>query len=149
MAPGTRVALVERPPETEPPAVRDATVGERLAKACDPGLDVTNNMGVSPSFYAISVTGGTVPSGLMFAILDPPARPVVRDGRVEADLDGDNARESFTVCTSAENVHFMVWTGSPADGRPRWRGRYYVTYDMVQTCTEQEIAGMVLLDKNK
>jgi hypothetical protein len=83
----------------------------------------------------------------MFAILAPAGPVVVRDGRVEGDLDADGATESFRVCNSAENLHFMVWTGSPAQGRPRWHGIFYVGYDMTPSCTDQDVAGMVALGK--
>jgi hypothetical protein len=149
IAPETNVALVHQPLYAEPPSVELAKVGERLPQACDVGLSMPNNAGVSPSFYAIHTADGTSPSGTVFVILDP-VRPVsVRDGRVESDLDGDAAMESFRVCNSAENVHFMVWTGSPAQGTPRWRGTFYVGYDMDPNCSDQDIAGMVALDKGK
>jgi hypothetical protein len=148
ITPRTRVALVDQPASTEAPGVKQASVVERLSQVCDEGLSGSNNNGVAPSFYQVATADGTTPStGIVFAILDPPGPLVVRDGHVEADLDGDGATESFRVCNSTENVHFMVWTGSPAQGRPRWHGNYYVGYDMVPSCTEQDVAGMVALEK--
>jgi hypothetical protein len=148
ITPRTRVALVNQPASTELPSVKEASVVGRVSQACDVGLSFANSRGVLPSFYEVATADGTTPpAGPVFAILDPPAPLVVRDEHVEADLDGDSAMESFRVCNSAENLHFMIWTGSPAQGRPRWHGSYYVGYDMVPSCTEQDVAGMVVLEK--
>jgi len=150
VAPQTTVALVDQPASTDPPSVTDATVVERLPEACDSGLANPNSAGVVASFYLIATAAGAPPpSGIVIAILDPPAPPVVRDGRVEADLDGDSTQESFRVCNSAENVHFMAWTGSGPQAIARWRGVFYVGYDMTPTCTDQDVAGMVALDKSR
>jgi hypothetical protein len=148
VTPLTRVALVDQPASNELPSVKQAKVVERLQQACDVRLSGSNTSGVPPSFYQVAITDGTMPStGIEFAILDPPGPLVVRDGHVEADFDGDGATESFRVCNSAETMHFMAWTGSPAQGRPRWHGTYYVGYDIVPSCTEQDVAGMVALEK--
>jgi hypothetical protein len=148
VTPGAKVALVDQPASAEPPSVKEASVVERLSQACDEGLSYANNKGVAPSFYRVATADGATPSTeIVFAILDPPGPLVVRDGHVEADLDGDGAKESFRVCNSTETVHFMIWTGSPAQGRPRWHGTYHVGYDMVPSCTDQDEAGMVALDK--
>jgi len=148
ITPRTRVALVDQPASTEPPSVKEARVVERVAQACEVGLSFANSRGVLPSFYEVATADGTTPpAGPVFAILDPLHPFVVREGRVEADLDGDGADESFWVCNSTENLHFMIWTGQPARGRPRWHGSYYVGYDMDPSCTEQDVAGMVLLEK--
>jgi hypothetical protein len=144
---GTKVALVDlQPPET--PSVTEATVVERVSQACDAGLADANSNGVVPSFYHVATPAGTEPPALpVIAILDPAGPLVVREGQVEADLDGDGARESFLFCLSAENVHFMAWTGAPPHGEPRWHGRYYLGFDVTPSCTDQEIAGMVALEK--
>ena len=154
ITPRTRVTLVDQPASPKPPgripvaSVKEARVVEHLSQACDKGLSGSNNNGVAPSFYHVATADGTMPfTGMVFAILDPPGPVVVRDGHVEADLDGDGVQESFRVCNSSENVHFMFWTGSPAEGRPRWHGNYYVGYDMVPSCTEQDVAWMVALGK--
>jgi hypothetical protein len=150
VAPGTKVALVYEPGSPESPSVKEAIVAERLSQDCEQGLAGPNDQGIAPSFYRIATADGTAPpTGIVFAILNPPGPVVVRDGHVEADLDGDGAKESFRVCNSSENVHFLVWTGSPAEGRLRWRGHFYVGYDMTPSCTEQDVAGMVALDKRK
>jgi len=150
VAPGTRVALVDEPESPESPSVTAASVGERLSQPCDQGLADPNDAGVAPSFYQIATADGTPPpTRIVFAILDPPGPVAARDGHVEADLDGDGAKESFRVCNSSENVHFLIWTGSPAEARLRWRGHYYVGYDMTPSCTELDVAGMVALDKRR
>lgn len=143
IAPRTEVALVDQPASAELPSVRAASVVDRLPQACDEGLSGTNNHGATPSFYRIAIADGTMPPvGVVFAILEPSRPVAVRDGQVEADLDGDGAVESFRVCASTEHLHFMVWTGSPGQGRPRWHDTYYVGYDMVPSCTEQDVSGM-------
>jgi len=151
---GTKVALVDQQAPPETPRVKEATVVERMSQACDAGLANANSNGVVPSFYRVATPAGTSwpfsavnPLGIVIAILDPAGPLVVREGQVEADLDGDGARESFRSCLSAENIHFMAWTGSPPHDEPRWHGLYYLGYDVTPSCTDQEVAGMVALDK--
>ena len=147
VTPLTRVALVEQPALTDVPRIRDGRI-VGPSPACDQGLAGFSSRGVSPSFYQVSTTDSTAPlSGILLAVIDPPGPFSIRENRVEIDLNDDGEMESFWVCTSAENVHFMAWTGAPAQGQPRWHGRYYVAYDMVPTCTDQDIAGMVALEK--
>jgi hypothetical protein len=145
---GTKVALVDQQGPDETPTVKEATDVERVPQACDAGLAGANSSGVVPSFYQVATPAATQPpAGIVIAILDPAGPLVVREGQVEADLDGDGARESFRSCLSAENVHFMAWTGSPLHGELRWHGLYYLGYDVTPSCTDQEIAGMVALEK--
>ena len=145
---GTKVALVDPQAPTETPSVKETTVVERMSQACDAGLAGANSNGVVPSFYQVATPAGTAPpAGIVIAILDHAGPLVVREGRVEADLDGDGAKESFRSCLSAENVHFMAWTGSSPHGEPRWHGLYYLGYDVTPSCTAEEVAGMVALAK--
>lgn len=147
VAPQTRVALVEHPPMADATRVTEARL-TGPSEACDPGLSFPNSNGQSPSFYQVSIADGVEPlGGILLAVIDPPKSIVIRGGRAEIDLDDDGAVESFRVCTSAENVHFMAWTGDPPLGQPRWHGSYYVGYDMVPSCTDEDVAGMLALEK--
>jgi hypothetical protein len=65
----------------------------------------------------------------------------VREGKLDADLDGDGTKESLRVCFSNEGAHHQVWTGVPLDGRPRWHWYFYAGYDTEFTCTEREYFG--------
>jgi hypothetical protein len=147
ITPRTRVMLVHQPDSGALASVTEATVVKRVSPACDAGLSGPNNKGITASFYQIATADSTTPTEIMFAILAPSRPVVVRNGRAEVDLDEDDVAESFRVCNSAENVHFMIWTGLPAQGQPRWQGLYYVGYDMTPSCTEQDVAGMVTLEK--
>lgn len=147
ITPRTRIALLEQPPLADAPRITEARV-VGPSPTCDQGLSGFNDSGVAPSFYQVSTADGTAPpSGILLAVIDPPGPLALRGDRVEIDLDDDDANESFRVCTSAENVHFMAWTGAPPQGRPRWHGRYYVGYDMVPSCTDEDVASMVALEK--
>jgi hypothetical protein len=144
----TRVALVGQQAPSETQSVNEATVVERLSQACDAGLSGANSHGVVPTFYQIATAADTAPpAGTVIAILDPPGPLIVREGHVEVDLDGDGAQESFRSCHSAENVHFMAWTGPPPHGEPRWHGRYYLGYEVTPSCSDQEVAGIVAAEK--
>jgi hypothetical protein len=149
VTPQTRVALVEQPASGgAAPTVTDASVVASLPEACDRGVAGANAEGIVPSFYEVAIAHGTTPpAGVVFAILDPADSLGVRDGHVESDLDGDGARELFRTCTSTENMHFMVWTGAPPERRPRWHGHYDVGYDMTPSCTADDVAGIVALDR--
>ena len=56
-----------------------------------------------------------------------------------ADLDGDGKEEYFRSCTSAEGVHFSIWSEQPLLGTARWTQYYYLGYDVEPTCTPKEM----------
>jgi hypothetical protein len=141
--PGTKVVLVDQPnshqvPDT--PSVNTATVAERLAKSCSNAIDGPDNNGMSPSFYRIQTDVKEWKANIyVYAILEPPAPIVIRDGKVEGDLDGDGTNESFHLCPSSENLHYQVWTGPPLEGRKRWHRTAYLGYSVTPECTEKDM----------
>jgi hypothetical protein len=56
-----------------------------------------------------------------------------------ADLDGDGRPEFFRSCTSAEGIHFTIWSGKPLSGTLRWHRYFHLGYDVVPTCTAAEV----------
>ena len=54
------------------------------------------------------------------------------------DLDQDGVIEQFRACTSAEGVHFTVWSGKPLEGIRRWHYYYYLGYDVEPSCDERD-----------
>jgi hypothetical protein len=50
------------------------------------------------------------------------------------DFDRDGVLEQFRSCTSAEGVHFTVWSGKPLEGIRRWHYYYYLGYDVEPSC---------------
>jgi hypothetical protein len=147
IAAGTRVVLAEQPADG-PATIKPAVTGERLMEPCDDGMKNPNARGNVASFYRVSMRGGVAPpETVVLAIVNPTGPVTVRAGKLEADLDGDSVNEAFRFCTSTEHLHFMVWTGAPGQGRPRWHGSYYAGYDMTPSCTTQDIAGMEALQQ--
>ena len=59
---------------------------------------------------------------------------------ITADLDADGQPEYFRSCTSSEGAHFTVWTGKPLQGNLRWHRYYYLGYDVIPTCMENEVS---------
>jgi hypothetical protein len=141
--------LVAQPDETdldhEVAAVAEGSVGERLAEPCDD--KVGNGDGESvPSFYRIHFSdqrnlGATAFAGLFVGVVEPVTPIVIRDGKIDADLDGDGVKEFFRTCTSNEGGHFQVWTGPPLEGKPRWHWYRYAGYDTEYTCTDRDYFG--------
>jgi beta-lactamase regulating signal transducer with metallopeptidase domain len=139
VAAGTRLTLV-RPRSSDPAGVMEATVGERQAGECPASLDRRHDAGIDPTYYRITLSGGSKPpNGEVFAVLDPHGPIALRDGQIEADVDSDGQREFFGTCSSSENVHYVVWTQLPTQRRARWHGNIYYAYDMEVTCVDGEL----------
>jgi hypothetical protein len=81
------------------------------------------------------------PSTPFFGIAVVGASPLYRSagGLTVADLDGDQHDEFFRSCTSAEGVHFTVWSDRPLTGMRRWHRYYPLGYDVSPTCTPAEV----------
>ncbi len=141
-----QVALIDQPPTSDPPRITKGSIVERLAEPCDQGVALAGGFDTAPTYYRVTTTGdATALGGILIAIANPATPPVVRDGRVEADLDLDKAPERFRACTSSESVHFLVWTGT----QPRWHGAYYLGYDVEPSCTDADGAAMETLRAGK
>jgi beta-lactamase regulating signal transducer with metallopeptidase domain len=137
IATGTKLALV-RPGSTDPAGVMEATVGERQSGECPASLDRQDDL--DPTYYRIAVSGSSKPPhGQVFAILDPPGSIVLRDGKIVADIEGDGLRESFGTCTSSRNVHYVVWTETPAQRLKRWRGNIHAGYYTEVSCIDDDV----------
>lgn len=63
------------------------------------------------------------------------------NGSIIADVDGDSRDEFFRSCTSAEGVHFTIWTDAALTGSRRWHQYQPLGYDVSPTCTAPETAG--------
>jgi hypothetical protein len=142
IAVGATLTLVAQPAlgATEPPEIKQAKVTERLSERCDDHWDTGDRGGDGLTFYRFQSTGETGFSPVL-AILDPIKPIAVREGKIDADLDGDGTKESFRVCASHEGVHHQVWTGEPLTGKPRFHWYYYAGYDTEPSCTEREYFG--------
>jgi hypothetical protein len=145
-----RVTLVAQPDETDldhqVPAVAEGTIGERQSEVCDDKAGNGDRETATPSFYLVLVPdqgelGRTAFAGLFVGVVEPVTPVVIRDGKIDADLDGDGMKESFRTCTSNEGGHFQVWTGPPLEGTPRWHWYRYAGYDTEYTCTERDYFG--------
>jgi hypothetical protein len=144
--PGSKVTLVAQPDETdldqEVPAIAEGTVGERLSESCETRLGSVDEI----SFYRVHVSdqrnlGRTAFVGLFVGVVEPAKPIAIRDGKIDADLDGDGTKEFFRTCASNEGQHFQVWTGPPLSGKPRWHDYYYAGYDTEYTCTDRDYFG--------
>jgi hypothetical protein len=148
--PGSKVTLVAQPDETDldhaVPAIAEGTIAERLSTPCDDKLGNGDREEV-PSFYRVHVPdpddslGRTAFVGLFVGVVEPVTPVAIRDGKIDADLDGDGTKEFFRTCTSNEGGHFQVWTGPPLDGKPRWHWYRYAGYDTEYTCTDRDYFG--------
>jgi len=145
LAPGTTVTLADQPPPQETydkPAVREATLVERVSEECDHHLSASHDFGAKESYYRIRIAGAEWQgSGYQVAIVDPKHPLSVQDGRVIGDIDEDGTPEFFRLCFSNEGVHYQVWTGTPLEGRGRWHWYVYAGYDLEYNCTEKEYFG--------
>ena len=140
-----RVALADQPPHNEQydkPAVREASIVERVSEECDQHLSASHDFAGKESYYRIRTSAAEWQGTLyQFAIINPKQPLSVRDGKVTGDIDGDGAPEFFRTCFSNEGVHYQVWTGAPLEGRGRWHWYVYAGYDLEPDCTEKEYFG--------
>jgi hypothetical protein len=146
LPPGTKVVLADPAfPHTtgDKPAVREATIVERVPKWCDQHLISTlNSEGKQESYYRIQAPGPEWQgSGYQVVIIDPKLPLSVQDGKVTGDVDGDGTPESFRMCFSNEGAHYQVWTGAPLEGRGRWHWYVYAGYDLEYDCTDKDYFG--------
>jgi hypothetical protein len=134
LAAGTRLLLVD---DGDPPAVFQASVERPRSVACPAeGAGETGD-----DRYAIRARGAArlPPFGVLIAVVvDGRALTVGGDG-VSGDLDGDGTPEHFRSCTSAEGLHFTIWSGPPLTGRRRWHRYHYLGYDVEPSCTEADV----------
>jgi hypothetical protein len=146
---GTKVTLVAQPDVTdldhEVPAIAEGTIVERISEPCDDKIG-NGDRDEIPTFYRVMVSdteslGRTAFTGLFVGVVEPVTPVTIRDGKIDADLDGDGTKEFFRTCTSSEGGHFQVWTGPPLTGKPRWHWYRYAGYDTENTCTERDYFG--------
>jgi hypothetical protein len=130
LAPGSAVVLVD---DRDAGALLHAVV-ERVRDApC--GGDVEGGV----TAYDARVRGdGLPPFAVLIAVAVRGAALAEGPGGVSGDLDGDGTRETFRSCTSAEGLHFTIWSGAPLTGRRRWHRYYYLGYDVEPSCTPAE-----------
>jgi hypothetical protein len=137
--------LVDQPDVTAVVAVPElieATIEEQLAAPCNGSVDQADPDGAGPSFYRLRMLGKPKAAGASaVAVVDPAGQISLRDGTLDADLDGDGTSESFRTCASSEGVHYQVWSGPPLTGQPRFHWYFYAGYDTMPTCTANEYFG--------
>jgi hypothetical protein len=113
---------------------RSATIGGRSEQCTASGSD--------PSIrsWQVRLSAGVFPAGEFPAIgiLNYSGR-FHKDGtEVSADLDHDGSPEHLRSCTSAEGIHFTIWTGAGLKGKLLWHQYSYLGYDVTPSCTEAE-----------
>lgn len=149
LKPGMKLTLVAQPDDTdldhEAPVIAAGTIAARQTDVCDDKMG-NGDRETSPSFYRVLVPdqgelGRTAFAGLFVAVVEPLTPITLRDGKIDADLDGDGTKEFFRTCTSSEGGHFQIWTGLPLEGKPRWHWYRYAGYDTEYTCTDRDYFG--------
>ena len=90
------------------------------------------------SYEVRSDNTGLAPLMPVIAVVGFSGKINRRGDLITADLDGDGQDEFFRSCTSAEGIHFTVWSGKPLDGKLRWHEYYYLGYDVSPTCAPKE-----------
>lgn len=134
---GTRVSLIL---PRKPQRVASAVIEEKAGVSCSQNPYADPNA----SFYRLKLVGKhktinlNEPLSPAIAIVEPKKSIFVRRGIASGDLDGDGTSEFFRICTSSEGNHVTVWSGKPLQGKKRWHSYYYLGYDVVPTCKEQD-----------
>jgi hypothetical protein len=128
LTPGTGIRLViTSPPQTE----LDAYISK-----VDPSCP-DSNTGVQR--YEVRADNAELPPSMpVIAVAGFSGKFNRRGDLITADLDRDGQDEFFRSCTSAEGIHFTVWSGKPLDGKLRWHEYYYLGYDVSPTCAPRE-----------
>jgi hypothetical protein len=63
------------------------------------------------------------------------------DGRLQTDLNGDGAPETFRSCTSNEGLHLTLWAGTPLQSARLWHRYYPLGYDVEPSCSPADYEG--------
>lgn len=119
-----------------PQSTADARVLEGPDKSC------ARSDASDEAVHAYRVHTGTSnpePSMPAIAISDFSRSFGKMDGLIFTDLEGDGQQNFFRSCTSAEGVHFTVWSGKPLKGKLKWHQYYYLGYDVDANCTPPEL----------
>jgi hypothetical protein len=133
VSPGSKVSLVG---PTVPQSTSDAVVIGRADDAC-PTIDQGDT---NLNRYEIrTAADSTLSSEPAIAILGPVGPFARVDKLMAADMDQDGRQEFFRSCTSAEGIHFTVWSGRPLEGARRWHQYYYLGYDVTPDCTQLDV----------
>ena len=96
---------------------------------------------VGGSAYQLGlISGELLPDDPAIAILSANARAVAKDGKtiVENVWNGIFAPVRFTVCTSAEGLHFNAWAHYVKGEQRVWHLYFHLQYEVEPTCTESE-----------
>jgi hypothetical protein len=80
----------------------------------------------------------TVGVDLGFGIIGPPDIYSAKDNKIKLDIDQDGKNDSFRECTSNEGVHLTIWSGIPLESERLWHAYYYLAYETVPSCVEQD-----------
>jgi hypothetical protein len=142
--PGVKVTFVDQGDAMQlnkAPGIIEGSVVDRLSQECGKDIATGNSGGSGFAFYRIRTVKEWQGNRFVFAIVDPSGPIALRNRKVEVDLDGDGTTESFRVCSSAEGVHYQVWSGEPLQGKPRWHWYVYAGYDTEPSCTEKDYFG--------
>lgn len=127
---GSKVSLVA---PTVPQSTSDAEVIGRAEDTC-PTIDAGD-----PNLHRYEIRtakGSTLSSVVYIAILGSKGSFTRVDNLVAVDLDQDGRQEFFRSCTSAEGIHFTVWSGRPLESTRLWHEYYYLGYDVKSDCTQ-------------
>lgn len=135
VSPNSKVSLVV---PTVPQSTSDAVVIGRADDLC-PTIDPSDSS--LDRYEVFTAKDNTPSSGPSIAILGSIG-PFARVGNLMAvDVDNDGRQEFFRSCSSAEGIHFTVWSGKPLEGARRWHQYYYLGYDVAADCTQQDFQG--------
>ncbi|MCI0430431.1 MAG: hypothetical protein L0210_07815, partial [Rhodospirillales bacterium] len=100
---------------------------------CPPLAEIRRSINESEgaSFYTVALDDGPFmnPDDAIFGIGILGLAP---ENTNSIDLDGNGTADSFTACTSLEEVNYAVWTDEPYTVAPLWEGYYYFGHDVAE-----------------
>ncbi|HXV23210.1 MAG TPA: hypothetical protein VED46_03025 [Alphaproteobacteria bacterium] len=100
---------------------------------CPPLAEIRKGIDESEgvSFYAVALDDGPFmnPDDAVFGIGILGLAP---EDTNPIDLDGNGLADSFTSCTSLEEVNFAVWKDEPHIGQPLWEDYHYLGYEVAE-----------------
>ncbi len=118
----------------KPQSVKTATIENKLMSSCSRNTETEENV----SFYSLKLSKGKFDQPIVgFGMLNSKISAPVK-GVVSVDLNKDQKKEYFRVCSSTEGLHLTIWTGKPLIGKRIWHSYYYLGYDVVPDCKKAD-----------
>jgi len=135
---GDKIQVVMMESES-PQEVFQAEVVEK--KACK-GEKETVLETANATEYLLKTSHEISSIGIGVGVVNPLNEAKVVKGIASLDIDGNGKDEYFRSCAGFESLWISIWEGKPLAGKRIWYAKYYLRYDVDETCKKKDYEGI-------